>query len=503
MTRDTRGAIELRDGRVRLSDLALTVPARLVVGALPSASGRDRFDVGGDVSVSTADFVWPPPGARGEATLRWDGARLALPDGGAAAALGSVTLRATATGDRIAGPVTNVGGDVALAGSVEAAADGVVRGSVLATPRDGADPRLAQLLGRGRHAGGGRRAHRLHGQVAMSARRKGRSARGAPADRARRREAGSGRSGVAGPAGSRRRGGRVAAIDALRGIAILAMIAYHFAFDLRFFGLTRSDFEGDPFWLTARAAIVTSFLLLVGVSLLLAYEAGVPGARFNRRVALIAACALAVTIGSYLVFPQRFIYFGILHCIAVSSLLARPLAARPRLALALGVAAIVAGLSLSHPFFDGRATSWLGFNTVKPPTEDFVPLFPWLGVVLVGIGLGAGSPGATSHRSRQSDAPRRRCAGSVGTVSRCTWSTSRCCWARCGSRLGGSATAVTLIGFRPLGAAPTTAERGTLRPLRRPRWFRRPRSGGTRGAIEVESAGSLTKSVVRREDAGG
>jgi hypothetical protein len=141
-----RGEIELRDGRVRLGDLALTVPARLVVGAFPSVSGRDRFDVGGDVSVSTAEFVWPPPAARGEATLRWDGARLALPDGGPVAALGSVTLRATAIGDRIAGPVTNVGGDVALAGSVDAAADGAVRGSVLATPRDGADPRLARLL---------------------------------------------------------------------------------------------------------------------------------------------------------------------------------------------------------------------------------------------------------------------------------------------------------------------------------------------------------------------
>jgi uncharacterized membrane protein len=184
-------------------------------------------------------------------------------------------------------------------------------------------------------------------------------------------------------------GRRVKAVDALRGVAILAMVAYHFAFDLRFYGITRSDFEGDPFWLAARAAIVTSFMLLVGLSLRLAHEAGVPGRRFAGRIALIAACALAATIASYLVFPQRFIYFGILHCIAVASMLARPLAVRPGLAFALGVAAIVAGLSLSHPFFDSRATSWLGFNTVKPPTEDFVPLFPWLGVVLVGIGVGA------------------------------------------------------------------------------------------------------------------
>ena len=184
-------------------------------------------------------------------------------------------------------------------------------------------------------------------------------------------------------------GRRVKAVDALRGGAILAMIGYHFAFDLRFYGVTRSDFEGDPFWLAARAAIVTSFMLLVGVSLRLAHEAGVPGRHFARRIALVAACALAATVASYLVFPQRFIYFGILHCIAVASVLARPLAARPGLAFALGVAAIAAGLSLSHPFFDSRATSWLGFNTAKPPTEDFVPLFPWFGVALVGIALGA------------------------------------------------------------------------------------------------------------------
>jgi uncharacterized membrane protein len=183
---------------------------------------------------------------------------------------------------------------------------------------------------------------------------------------------------------------RIEGIDTLRGLAIVAMIAYHFAFDLRFFGLIRADFENDPFWLGARATIVSSFLLLVGVSLVLAREFNVPTRGFARRVALIALCALAVTIGSYAVFPERFIYFGILHCIAFASVLARPLAGRPLLAMALGTAVIAAGLVLSHPCFDTRANSWIGFNTVKPATEDFVPLFPWLGVVLLGIALGHG-----------------------------------------------------------------------------------------------------------------
>ena len=88
-------------------------------------------------------------------------------------------------------------------------------------------------------------------------------------------------------------------------------------------------------------------------------------------------------------FPQSFIYFGILHAIAVMSLVAWPFARHPRIALVAGIAIIGAGLTVSHPLFDTRALSVVGFTTHKPVTEDYVPLFPWTGVVLVGIALGA------------------------------------------------------------------------------------------------------------------
>lgn len=181
---------------------------------------------------------------------------------------------------------------------------------------------------------------------------------------------------------------RVGAIDVLRGVAIVAMIVYHFAYDLRLFGVTRSDFENDPFWIAARASIVSAFLLLAGVSLVLADRAGVPSARFARRVLEIALCALAVSVVSYFAFPRTFIYFGILHAIAVSLVIARPLVRMPRIASGTGIVIIAAGVWLSDPLFDRRWTSWLGFTTTKPVTQDFVPLFPWLGVVLLGIALG-------------------------------------------------------------------------------------------------------------------
>lgn len=196
---------------------------------------------------------------------------------------------------------------------------------------------------------------------------------------------------------------RVDGVDAARGVAILAMLAYHFCFDLRFYGLTHTDFEHAPFWLTARSLIVTSFLLVVGISAVLARGATADDARrgvakampdprlrrYLRRTAIVAACAAAVTAGSYLLFPHSFIYFGILHGIVLMSLLAWPFTSRPRAALVVGVFIIVLGVTASNAFFDTRLLSIVGFMTHKPVTEDYVPLFPWTGVVLVGVMLGS------------------------------------------------------------------------------------------------------------------
>jgi len=181
---------------------------------------------------------------------------------------------------------------------------------------------------------------------------------------------------------------RIEGIDALRGAAILAMIAYHFCFDLRYYGVLNADFEHSPFWLTARSLILSSFLLLAGISLVLAVRANPSPAKFWRRVGVIALCAIAVSAGSYALFPKTFIWFGVLHAIAVSLVLARPLVARPALALALGLAVLVAGVGFAHASFNQIHLAWIGFMTVKPATVDYVPLFPWTGVLLLGVALG-------------------------------------------------------------------------------------------------------------------
>jgi len=185
-----------------------------------------------------------------------------------------------------------------------------------------------------------------------------------------------------------KRATRVPAVDALRGLAILAMVAYHFCFDLQHFGVTRWDFHRDPLWLNARTMILSSFLLIAGVSLVLADRDTASRARFWRHAGIILACAVAVSAASYALFPASWIWFGVLHAIFVSLILSRPLVRRPVLALFIGACVIAAGNFITHPLFDGRALGWLGFMTAKPHTEDYVPLFPWTGVLLLGIAGG-------------------------------------------------------------------------------------------------------------------
>jgi uncharacterized membrane protein len=160
---------------------------------------------------------------------------------------------------------------------------------------------------------------------------------------------------------------RVDCVDAARGFAIAMMFAYHFCFDLSFFRVIHQDFYNDARWIAWRSVILSSFLLLAGIGLALAHAAANaaanPGSaanaaanphsarwswpRYWRRLAQIAACAALVSIGSYWVFPESWIYFGVLHHIALASVLALPLLRASRLCNTR---------SLTHPHGIGSAS---------------------------------------------------------------------------------------------------------------------------------------------------
>ena len=61
-----------------------------------------------------------------------------------------------------------------------------------------------------------------------------------------------------------RRASRFDRLDALRGVAIVWMAAFHFCFDLNYFGFIQQNFYSDPMWTLQRTCIVTLFLLCAG-----------------------------------------------------------------------------------------------------------------------------------------------------------------------------------------------------------------------------------------------
>jgi uncharacterized membrane protein len=179
-------------------------------------------------------------------------------------------------------------------------------------------------------------------------------------------------------------------LDALRGAAMVWMALFHLCFDLNFYGLLqpRQNFYHDPFWTGQRTAIVSLFLLAAGLGQAVALQAGQGWPRFWRRWAQVAGCALLVSLGSAWMFPKSWISFGVLHGMAVMLVLARWAAPLRGGLWLLGAVALVLPWLVRHPFFDTPFTNWVGLVTRKPVTEDYVPVLPWLGVMLWGLAAG-------------------------------------------------------------------------------------------------------------------
>lgn len=179
---------------------------------------------------------------------------------------------------------------------------------------------------------------------------------------------------------------RLEAIDLARGAALAAMAVYHFAWDLEFFGYAPPGMTAEGGWKLFARAIATSFLFLVGVSLWLAHGRGFRLKPFLKRLAMVAAAAAAISLVTWLVVPGGFIFFGILHQIALASVLGLPFLRLPvPLTLAAAVLVAAAPHFARHAFFDHPALWWVGLSSVNPRSNDYVPLFPWFAAVLAGI----------------------------------------------------------------------------------------------------------------------
>jgi uncharacterized membrane protein len=181
-------------------------------------------------------------------------------------------------------------------------------------------------------------------------------------------------------------GSRIALIDLMRGLALIAMTTFHFGWDLGMFGVIdpRVMFEPGPRWYAR--AIAGTFLFLVGFSLYLAHRKGIAWPAFLIRLAQVGGAAAAITIATYIATPNAFIFFGILHSIALASVLGLAFLRLPWWATgAAGLFVLLSRPMLQTPVLDAPMWWWTGLSAIIPVSNDYVPVFPFFGMVLIGM----------------------------------------------------------------------------------------------------------------------
>lgn len=177
-------------------------------------------------------------------------------------------------------------------------------------------------------------------------------------------------------------------LDNIRGCALIFMTIHHIFYFYDVGNNFTTSYRNHAFVNMCGIIARTTFIVLSGYSLYMSYknsknnEKKTLQRRFSRS-ANILANGMIITLVSYMLFPDRYIRFGILHFIAVCSLLIAPLAPYKRLT----ILAFIASLTMTYPKINPFIDTITG--TVDPySTIDVFPLNKWLPYMLFGLIIG-------------------------------------------------------------------------------------------------------------------
>ena len=179
---------------------------------------------------------------------------------------------------------------------------------------------------------------------------------------------------------------RILWIDSIRGISILAMITFHFAFDLMYFGFAKSDLIYQPDWRLFERMIASSFLFIAGLSLFITHGSSINWKSFTRRYGMTAVCAALISLVTYILFNVDMIRFGILHAISVSGLISLLLLKLNSFSLALlAFLILLINLLIPQPLQGDYFWQWLIYTNETPHSLDYRPIIPWIAPFILGM----------------------------------------------------------------------------------------------------------------------
>jgi uncharacterized membrane protein len=186
--------------------------------------------------------------------------------------------------------------------------------------------------------------------------------------------------------------GRLAYLDAIRGVAFLGMVVHHFIFFFYWHEVVFISPWSLPVQVIGWIVRVT-FVLLVGVSSWLWFLKYWNGdvtqlvLSTTKRAAKVGFAAVLISLFTLVFVPEIPVYFGVLHMITYSIVFVVPFLFIPSFAWVVGTALIL--LARLHAVVEyDVGVYWLVSPSVRPPALDYFPVLPWFGVVLIGVSMG-------------------------------------------------------------------------------------------------------------------
>lgn len=206
-------------------------------------------------------------------------------------------------------------------------------------------------------------------------------------------------------------------LDIIRGIAVILMILYHIIFDLNVLYGIRGIDALKGFWYYEGRISAILFIGISGVSTAILFNKYDPKKAIQKnikRAIKILFWALCITAITFFIQPDMTIHFGILHFIALSTLLSMlvihcvtlfisrldystqsnfdgksfVLQREANVLFSIGLLWLI----VSNPLLNLLPHSYQFFLLGSPPDTysswDYYPLFPWFGIILIGIALG-------------------------------------------------------------------------------------------------------------------
>ena len=187
-------------------------------------------------------------------------------------------------------------------------------------------------------------------------------------------------------------GNRIKILDFLRATAVLAMIFYHFVYDLGDFGYVNMVTVVNGYWKLFAQSIGCSFLFLSGVSFWVMAGKEIDWLKYSKRLAILTLAAVLISIVTFVQFGQAFIFFGILHLLAACSIFAILIYRLPFIILFILSVSLLLLPEYYHSsqyyddnLFSSRYLAWTGLYNGRTGSVDFYAFMPWSSAFVLGL----------------------------------------------------------------------------------------------------------------------